>query len=78
MTIKKKKKFNLNNNEFIYMEYIDYIFYRGNWEINNFIDSSLYGKDLHIYEILGNDIFNIIPNVNNLFQGAKGSVLLKK
>ena len=75
---KKEKKFNLNNNEFIYMEYIDYIFYRGNWEINNFIDSSLYGKDLHIYEILGNDIFNIIPNVNNLFQGAKGSVLLKK
>ena len=75
---KKEKKFNLNNNEFIYMEYIDYIFYRGNWEINNFIDSSLYGNELHIYQVLGDDIFNIIPNLNNLFQGAKGSALLKK
>ena len=75
---KKEKKFNLNNNEFIYMEYIDYLFYRGNWEINNFIDSSLYGNDLHIYEILGDDIFSIIPNLNNLFQGAKRSSLLKK
>ena len=75
---KKEKKININNNEFIYMEYIDYIFYRGNWEINNFIDSSLYGNDLHIYQVLGDDIFNIIPNVVNLFQGAKGSALLKK
>ena len=75
---KRDKKVNLNNFEFISMEYYDYMFYRGNWEIKNFIDKNSYGKYLHIYNILGNDIFNLIPHINHLFHGLKPSLLLEK
>ena len=77
---KKKEKKNsvYNNNELIFMECIDYLFYRGNWDINNFVDKNLYGKYLHIYNVLGNDIFNIIQNDNHLFHELKPSILLQK
>ena len=75
---KKEQKNNINNNELISMEYIDYLFYRGNWEINNFVKKNQYGKYLHIYNILEDDIFKIIPSVNNLFHGFKPSLLLEK
>ena len=75
---KKEKKNIINNSELISMEYLDYLFYRGNWEINDYVNKNLYGKYLHIYNILEDDIFKIIPSVNNLFHGTKPSVLLQK
>ena len=75
---KKEKKTNLNISELTSMEYYDYMFYRGNWEINDFVNKNSYGKYLHLYNILENDIFNIIPNVNSLFHGLKPSQLLEK
>ena len=68
---KKEKKNIINNSELILMEYNDYLYYRGNWEISNFVDKNLYGKYLHIYNILEDDIFKIIPSAKNLFQGSK-------
>ena len=78
MKKKKEKKSIINNSELISMEYLDYLFYRGNWEINDYVNKNLYGKYLHIYNILEDDIFKIIPGVNNLFHGTKPSVLLQK
>ena len=75
---KKEKKNFINNTELILMEYTDYLYYRGNWEINNFVDKTLYGKYLHIYNILEEEIFKIIPSAKNLFQGFKPSILLEK
>ena len=75
---KKEKKNIVNNTELILMEYNDYLYYRGNWEISNFVDKNLYGKYLHIYNILEDDIFKIIPSAKNLFQGFKPAVLLEK
>ena len=60
------------------MEYIDYLYYRGNWEISNFVEKDLFGTQLQIYKVLGNDIFNLIPSVNNLFKGISPSILLRK
>ena len=74
----EKKNTSNNNNELILMEYNDYLFYRGNWDINNFINKNIYGKYLHIYNVLGEDIFTIIPNINNLYHGIKPSILLQK
>ena len=75
---KPEKKATINNTELITTELNDYLFYRGNWEINNFINKNLYGTYLQIYNVLGNDIFSIIPNVDNLFHGVKPSIMLEK
>ena len=75
---KKEKKIIINNSELISMEYNDYLYYRGNWEIDNIVDKNLYGKYLHIYNTLGNEIFNYISSAKNLFQGLSPSILLKK
>ena len=82
-TKKEENKFEksniiINSDELILMEYNDYMFYRGNWDINNFVEKNIFGKQLHIYKVLGNNIFKIIPNVNNLFKGTKPSILLAK
>ena len=74
---KEQKKF-VDNHELIMMEYEDYLFYRGNWEISNFVNKNSYGKYLQIYNILEDDIFKIIPSVNHLFHGLKQSILLNK
>ena len=75
---KKEKKNGVNNKELISMEYNDYLFYRGNWDIDNIVDKKLYGNYLHIYTILGNEIFNYISSDKNLFQGLSSGILLKK
>ena len=75
---KNENKSIINDDNFIMMEYIDYLFYRGNWELTNYVDKNLFGTQLHIYKVLGDEIFNLIPSVNNLFKGVNPSILLEK
>ena len=66
-------KENILNDELINTEFIDYLYFRGNWDINHFVEKELYGKQINIIDILGNDSFNIIHNANNLVQNSKTS-----
>ena len=75
---KMKKNENIISDELINMEYLDYLNLRGNWEINNFINKELYGKQLNIVNILGNDIFKLINISSDLIQHLKQNIIAKK
>ena len=35
----------------LYMELMDYLYFRGNWEINDFVEKELYGKQMNLVNI---------------------------
>ena len=75
---KLKKVSNLMNDDFLNMEFLDYLNYRGNWDIDNYVDKELYGKQLNIFNILGNDIFKLIHISSDLIQSLKQIINSKK
>ena len=66
----------LNNEKYI-SEYNDYIFCRGSWDEKNFIPKNFYGSQLHVYEILEEDINHLTSSGKMVTQGVKHSLLLK-
>ena len=73
-----KKNENIINDDLLNLEFIDYLNYRGNWDINNFVNKDLYGKQMNIFSLLGNDIFKLIYISIDLIQNLKQFVNTKK
>ena len=73
-----KKNENIINDEIINMEYIDYLNFRGNWDINTFVNKELFGKQMSIFKILGNDIFKLLHLSGDLMQNLKQSIEANK
>ena len=48
---------------------MDYINNRGYWNNELYIPKNYYGTQLHIYQILGEDLIKIISSAKELFQG---------
>ena len=68
--IKKEKiKNEIIKSEYCKNEFIDYIFNRGYWNNKLYVPNDYYGISLHIYQVLGDDITNIISSGKVLFQG---------
>ena len=72
------KNENIIKDEMINMEYLDYLNYTGNWNIDKFINKELYGKQLNIVNLLENNIFKFINISNDYIQQVKQSILSKK
>ena len=70
----EKKK--ILSSEFCISEFLDYLFLRGNWNIN-FIPKKVFNSELHIYKTLGNDIMHLISSGKMLLQGLKPAAILK-
>ena len=66
----------LNSEKYI-SEYNDYLFYRGSWDEKKFIPKNFYGSQLHVYQILGEDINHLTSSGKMVTQGVKHSLLLK-
>ena len=73
-----KKKENEINDDLINMEFFDYLNLRGNWDIDNFVDKDLLGKQMNLVDILGNDIFKLINISSDLIQNLKQILVSKK
>ena len=71
-----EEKDNLNNEKYL-SGYNDYIFLRGEWCENKYIPKSFYGSQLHVYQVLGEDINNLIASGKMVTQGVKPSMLMK-
>ena len=50
-------------------EFIDYLYNRGYWDCELYIPKNYYGTQLHIYQVLGDDLTKIISTGKVLFQG---------
>lgn len=72
-----EKEQNYINNEKYISEYNDYIFYRGLWTENKFIPRKFYGSQLHVYQVLGEDINFLTSSGRMVTQGIKPNILLK-
>ena len=68
---------NYINNEKYISEYNDYIFLRGEWNEEKYIPKNFYGSQLHVYQVLGEDINNLIASGKMVTQGVKPSQLMK-
>ena len=73
----EKLKNDIIKSENCYTEFIDYINYRGYWKQKNNIDEKLLGDQIQIYELLGDEISNMIINGKMILQGLSPSTLLK-
>ena len=73
-----KKKENEINDDLINMEFFDYLNLRGNWDIDNFVEKDLLGKQMNLVDILGNDIFKLINISSDLIQNLKQILVSKK
>ena len=77
-----KEKIMINKNrikdEIINMEYIDYLNFRANWDIDKFIIKESYGTQLNIVNLLENNIFKFINIPNDYIQQLKQSIILKR
>ena len=74
-TMKKEK---IIKDEIINMEYLDYLNFRANWNIDKFINKELFGKQLNIVTLLENNIFKFINVSNDYIQTLKQSIMQKK
>ena len=73
----EKRKNEIEKSELCSNELIDYLFNRGNWNNKLYVPNTYYGKQLHIYDILGNDISNIISSGKIILHGIKQSSYLQ-
>ena len=70
----EKKK--ILNTPFVISEFLDYLFLRGNWNLN-IVPKKNFNSQLHIYKILGNSIMNLISSGKMLLQGLKPNAIIK-
>ena len=66
---KEKRRNEILNSEHCNNEYIDYINNRGYWNNELYIPKNYYGTQLHIYQVLGEDLLKTISSAKELFQG---------
>ena len=66
-----------NNLELSSLEFNDYLYYRGYWCLDNFVDEDIYGTYLNIYDVLGKDITKYISSGKTLLKGMKNSDISK-
>ena len=66
---KEKIKNEIIKSEHCKNEFMDYIYNRGYWNNELYIPKNYYGTQLHIYQVLGEDLTKIISSGKVLFQG---------
>ena len=66
---KDKLKNEIINSEYCKNEFMDYTYNRGYWNSELYIPNNYYGSQLHIYQVLGDDLTKIIASAKILFQG---------
>ena len=66
---REKMKNEIMNSEYCSNEYMDYIYNRGYWNNELYIPNNYYGTQLHIYQVLGEDLIKTISSAKVLFQG---------
>ena len=60
--------------EYCYGEYFDYLTYRANWS-STIIPNKIFGSQVKVYDILGNDIATLLSSGKLILQGVKQSTL---
>ena len=60
--------------EYCYGEYFDYLTYRANWSLT-VIPNKIFGSQVKVYDILGNDIATLLSSGKLILQGVKQSTL---